>query len=66
MTKDELERDMKDFVGSAWINITDLARYLGYKDRSSARKYVEGLPRMGYKYPIIGVAHNIMRGLKND
>lgn len=65
MTKTELIQDMKAFVdGSGWMTVTDLAKYLGYKDRTSARKYVKGIPRIGYKFAIADVADNIMRGLE--
>lgn len=64
MTKSELIKDIENFVGGRWINVSELATYLGYKDRHSAQKFVKGLTRVGYRYSIVEVAENVMGQMK--
>ena len=64
MTKTELIKDIERNVGAGVITMTELARYLGYKDpKIVKRRYLLGLqPITGKKYSVIDVAEEILRG----
>ena len=62
MTKTELARDMKTFVGAGVISNTELCKYLGQTNKTRIKaQYLSGLtPIAGKKYFIPEVAEAIM------
>lgn len=64
MTKSELTNDMKSFFGSGFCTVSELAKYLGYKDRSSARKYTRNCQKLGNKIAVSDIAENIIGDMK--
>lgn len=67
MTRSELIKDIKQFVGGAsWINRKQIAEYLGC-DRTGnpVTDAIRGLPKYGSKYCVLDVADNIFSGYRS-
>lgn len=60
MKKSEIVKDMKAFTGSAFINRSKFARYLGVQPKH-ADKYLVGLERIGRMYFIPDVAEALLK-----
>lgn len=63
MTKQELVTDMRRHCeGSAFINRTELAAFMGYTSPKRVDRFLEGLDRIaGTRYFINDVAANILK-----
>ncbi len=68
MTKQECIRAMqKTASADGFITMTELCQFIGIKKPDHARKYVEGLPRLGGKrYFIPEVAERILSDMRYD
>lgn len=54
MTKQEIQRDMRAFVGGGFITRTQFAAYMGIKDpRKAKTKFLEGLEKVDGKFYFI-------------
>ena len=62
MTKTELARDMKSFTSAGVIKVSELARYLGYKEEKRVKaKFLSDLhPVTAKRYYIPEVAEAIL------
>ena len=62
MTKTELTRDMRSYTGAGVITLTQLAKYLGYKETKYVKaKFLNGLqPVTEKKYFIPDVVDRLM------
>lgn len=60
MTANEIERDMKKFIGCSFITKRELATYLGYKKTDSIENVVKGLKQFNKKYFVPEVAERII------
>lgn len=64
MTKTELIKDMQSYFNSGFCTVTGLAKYLGYADRSSVRKYTKNCAKIGYKISIRDIAENLVGNVR--
>jgi hypothetical protein len=54
MTKQEIQKDMRAYVGGGFITRTQFAAYMGMKDpRKAKEKFLDGLERVDGKYYFI-------------
>lgn len=64
MKRQELEKDMREAVGGAFITKKQLASFMGYSKVDSIKKYLIGLEKVGVKYYVPDVARRISNEVK--
>lgn len=60
MTKSEIVKDMKSYAGSAFINRTDFAKYMGVS-MNYADRFLKSLDKIGRFYFIPDLAEVLMK-----
>ena len=60
MTKSEIAKSMKTYLGTGFITRDQLREFMGYKSCTSIDKYLSGLAQVGKKYLVEDVAERLV------
>ena len=60
MIRADIETSLRKQSSSDFVNRSEVAKALGYKDPHSVDKYLRGLPRIGNRYFVGDVAGRIL------